>query len=90
MAPQSGGWHLALGSPTDLHLIATMPDAVLADALIDKVLAGERVTREDARALYRLPLVELGELRVIAGQSVFGVWSAGSFFPLGDLAGETA
>jgi cyclic dehypoxanthinyl futalosine synthase len=32
------------------------------DALIDKVLAGERITREDAFALYRLPLVELGEL----------------------------
>jgi cyclic dehypoxanthinyl futalosine synthase len=39
-----------------------MPTATLEDSLIDKVLAGERVTREDARALYRLPLVELGEL----------------------------
>src|SRR5258708_1688801 len=39
-----------------------MPTATLEDALIDKVLAGQRVTREDARALYRLPLVELGEL----------------------------
>src|SRR5579862_8714003 len=38
------------------HLLMT------SDALIDKVLAGERVTREDASALYRLPLVELGEL----------------------------
>src|ERR1700709_2543077 len=36
--------------------------ATLEDALIDKVLAGERVTLEDARALYRLPLIELGEL----------------------------
>ena len=36
--------------------------AILEDALIDKVLAGERVTPEDARALYLLPLVELGEL----------------------------
>ena len=32
------------------------------DALLDKVLAGERVTAEDAHALYRLPLLELGEL----------------------------
>src|SRR5579863_3629422 len=39
-----------------------MPTATLEDALIDKVLAGERITPEDARALYRLPLVELGEL----------------------------
>ena len=36
--------------------------AILEDALIDKVLAGERITPEDARALYLLPLVELGEL----------------------------
>ena len=36
--------------------------ATLEDALIDKVLAGERVTPEDAFALYRLPLVQLGEL----------------------------
>src|SRR6266550_8704903 len=39
-----------------------MPAAILEDALIDKVLAGERITPADARALYRLPLVELGEL----------------------------
>jgi cyclic dehypoxanthinyl futalosine synthase len=36
--------------------------AILEDALIDKVLAGERITPEDARELYKLPLVELGEL----------------------------
>ncbi len=36
--------------------------ATLEDALIDKVLAGERVEAEDARALYRLPLLDLGEL----------------------------
>ena len=36
--------------------------AILEDALIDKVLAGERITPEDARALYLLPLVTLGEL----------------------------
>jgi cyclic dehypoxanthinyl futalosine synthase len=39
-----------------------MSAATFEDALIDKVLAGERITREDARALYRRPLVELGEL----------------------------
>jgi len=32
------------------------------EALIDKVLAGERISQEDARALYHLPLNELGEL----------------------------
>ncbi len=36
--------------------------AILEDALIDKVLAGERITQDDARELYRMPLVELGEL----------------------------
>ncbi len=36
--------------------------AILADALTDKVLTGERITPDDARALYRLPLVDLGEL----------------------------
>jgi cyclic dehypoxanthinyl futalosine synthase len=39
-----------------------MSTAALEDALIDKVLAGERITPDDARALYRLPLIELGEL----------------------------
>ncbi len=36
--------------------------AILEDALIDKVLAGERITPQDARELYRLPRVDLGEL----------------------------
>lgn len=34
----------------------------LDEALIDKVLAGDRITPEDARSLYRLPLNELGAL----------------------------
>ena len=34
----------------------------LDDWLADKVLAGERITAEDARLLYRAPLEELGEL----------------------------
>ena len=41
-----------------MSAIAAAPD----EALIDKVIAGERITQEDARALYRLPLNELGEL----------------------------
>jgi cyclic dehypoxanthinyl futalosine synthase len=53
-----------------------MSTAVLDDSLIDKVLAGERVTREDARELYRLPLVELGELanrrRLLAKRNAYG------------------
>jgi cyclic dehypoxanthinyl futalosine synthase len=36
--------------------------AELDEALADKVLAGERITPDDARALYRLPLNELGAL----------------------------
>ena len=32
------------------------------DAVIDKVLAGERISPDDARALYRLPLEQLGAL----------------------------
>ncbi len=32
------------------------------DALIDKVLAGARISADDARALYRLPLEQLGAL----------------------------
>ena len=39
-----------------------MSTAVLDDALADKVLAGERISPDDARALYALPLQELGEL----------------------------
>src|SRR5689334_3807286 len=44
--------------------------------VIDRVLAGERVTREDALELYRLPLAELGALadfrRNLAKQSAYG------------------
>jgi cyclic dehypoxanthinyl futalosine synthase len=41
-----------------------MPAAAvdLDEALADKILAGERITPDDARALYRLPLNELGAL----------------------------
>src|SRR6478736_5388389 len=37
---------------------AVVPD----EAIVDRVLAGERISQEDARALYRLPLNELGAL----------------------------
>ena len=39
-----------------------MSTAVFNEAVADKVLAGERITRDDALELYRLPLNELGEL----------------------------
>ena len=39
-----------------------MSTAVFDDAVADKVLAGGRITRDDALELYRLPLNELGEL----------------------------
>ena len=35
---------------------------ITEDSLIDKVLAGERVSQDEARALYRLPLEQLGAL----------------------------
>jgi len=39
-----------------------MSSAVLDEAVVDKVLAGERISAADALELYRLPLQELGEL----------------------------
>ncbi len=39
-----------------------MITTALAESVADKVLAGERISSEDARALYDLPLQELGEL----------------------------
>jgi cyclic dehypoxanthinyl futalosine synthase len=39
-----------------------MPAAVQEEAVVDRVLAGERISKDDARALYRLPLNELGAL----------------------------
>ena len=39
-----------------------MPAAILEEDIIDNVLAGARISREEARQLYRLPLNELGEL----------------------------
>jgi cyclic dehypoxanthinyl futalosine synthase len=50
--------------------------ALAADFLAEKVLDGERVSVEEARELYRLPLVELGELanrrRNIAKRAAYG------------------
>ena len=39
-----------------------MPAPCIDDALTEKVLSGARITRDDALELYRLPLLELGEL----------------------------
>jgi cyclic dehypoxanthinyl futalosine synthase len=41
---------------------AEMNSTLLAESVADKVLAGGRITRDDALELYRLPLNELGEL----------------------------
>jgi cyclic dehypoxanthinyl futalosine synthase len=47
----------------------------LENITIDKVFAGERINQDDARALYALPLVELGELanrrRMIAKRAAY-------------------
>jgi cyclic dehypoxanthinyl futalosine synthase len=42
--------------------MSTLAAAPCDEALADKVLAGERIDEADARALYRVPLNELGEL----------------------------
>ena len=39
-----------------------MSTSLLVESVADKILAGERITRDDAMELYRLPLNELGEL----------------------------
>src|SRR5258707_9744667 len=44
--------------------------ATIAESVADKVLAGERITRDDALELYRLPLNELGELAHIRRNAV--------------------
>ena len=40
------------------HMITAECD----ETIVDKVIAGERISADDARALYDLPLNELGEL----------------------------
>ena len=47
-----------------------MNSAALAESVADKVLAGGRITRDDALELYRLPLNELGELAHLRRNSV--------------------
>ena len=47
-----------------------MNSATLAESVADKVLAGERITRDDALELYRLPLNELGELAHVRRNAV--------------------
>src|SRR6202048_2613140 len=53
-----------------------MPAACIDDILTEKVLSGERISREDALALYRLPLRDVGELadhrRNLAKRHAFG------------------
>ena len=39
-----------------------MPATILEEDVIDQVLAGDRISRDEALQLYRLPLNELGEL----------------------------
>ena len=66
---------MTLDASATVRLMPRMP-AILEDALIDKILAGERITQHDARELYRMPLVELGELanrrRNLAKRAAYG------------------
>ena len=71
-------------------------DTVTADAAHRLRVAVDRVTGEPSpyvevrdglealivRAVY-YDLVERGESRVVDGEEIYGVWSAGTFFPLG-------
>ena len=50
------------------------------------VLVRDRLDALIARAVF-YDLVDLGEERLIDGETVFGVWSHRSFFPLGRLDG---
>jgi cyclic dehypoxanthinyl futalosine synthase len=59
------------------YSLGDMPALALPEeTLIDQVLAGERISREEARALYELPLNELGELanlrRNLAKRNAYG------------------
>jgi cyclic dehypoxanthinyl futalosine synthase len=53
-----------------------MAAAVLEEAIVEKVIAGGRISTDEARELYRLPLNELGELahirRRLAKASAYG------------------
>ena len=51
-------WTFRQPTPT----FTAMNAAVIDESVADKVLAGERITRDEALELYRLPLSELGEL----------------------------
>ncbi len=60
---QGLGGPLTAGLRGEVRLtFGQMNTAVLAESVADKVLAGGRITRDDALELYRLPLNELGEL----------------------------
>jgi cyclic dehypoxanthinyl futalosine synthase len=39
-----------------------MPAIATDEALLDKVLAGDRIQRDEALELYRMPLLDLGML----------------------------
>src|SRR5262245_32667409 len=44
------------------HSLPAMSTAVVAENVVERVLSGDRISIEDARALYALPLQELGQL----------------------------
>ena len=47
-----------------------MPATLLESSPVDKVIAGERISQDEARELYRLPLQELGELANIRRKQI--------------------
>ena len=69
-------WRAALDAGIAGNYSPGMSTAVFNGELADKVLAGERISREDALQLYRLPLTELGELanirRDLAKRAAYG------------------
>ena len=84
------------GAGQRISFRTNVDDTVTADAAHRLRVAVDRVTGEPSpyvevrdglealivRAVY-YDLVERGETRVIDGEDIYGVWSAGTFFPLG-------
>ena len=72
----------------DIHPIRVAFDAGSGEPS-PYVLVRERLEALITRAVY-YELVELGWEEVVDGSPLFGVWSAGAFFPLGRLDEEEA
>jgi len=73
----------------DAKTPVTMEPNPLSGELTPYVQIGDGLKAKITRAVY-YELVELGTSQTINGQTVFGLWSAGHFFPLGSLSDKDA